>query len=255
MNRSELKAFLDEKAAYYEQPSFLEQDPIQIPHRYTQKEDIEISGFLTAVIAWGNRLSILRSADKMMQIMGDAPHDFILNHEPTDLEKIEGFVHRTFQTVDLKYFLKALQQLYRHQGGLESTLAKHYKEAGELQLALSSFKKEFFSFDPPERSLKHLPDPLKGSAAKRINMYLRWMVRSSARDVDFGIWDQIPASALSCPLDVHSGRVARAVKLLKRKQNDAKAVLELDKALRRLDPEDPVKYDFALFGLGVDEKF
>ncbi|MDC7998233.1 TIGR02757 family protein [Gilvibacter sediminis] len=255
MNRTELKAFLDEKAAYYEQPAFLEQDPIQIPHRYTQKEDIEISGFLTAVIAWGNRLSILRSADKMMQLMGNAPYDFVVNHQPQDLENMEGFVHRTFQAVDLQYFLKALQQIYRHQGGLETTLAKHYKESGELQLALSNFKKEFFSFDPPARSLKHLPDPIKGSAAKRINMYLRWMVRPADRNVDFGIWDQIPAAALSCPLDVHSGRVARAVMLLKRKQNDAKAVAELDKALRRLDPLDPVKYDFALFGLGVDEKF
>ena len=255
MNKTELKEFLDEKAAHYEQPVFLEQDPIQIPHRYNLKEDIEISGFLTAVIAWGNRRSILNSAGRMMELMGNAPHDFVLNHKPKDLAVFDGFVHRTFQAEDLKYFLKALQQIYTQQQGLEHSLGRLFMEHGELQLALHHFKKEFFAYDPPDRTLKHLPDPLRGSAAKRINMYLRWMVRSDARAVDFGLWTQIPTSALSCPLDVHSGRVARKLKLLKRKQNDAKALQELDKALRKLDPTDPVKYDFALFGLGVDEKF
>lgn len=255
MKKAELKDFLDAKAAHYEQPVFLEQDPIKIPHRYNSKEDIEISGFLTAVIAWGNRLSILNSATRMMELMDNAPYDFILNHTAGDRERFEGFVHRTFQAEDAKYFVKALQRIYKDYNGLEKLLTDLYNKEQDMQLALSGFKALFFSWNPPARSLKHLSDPQKGSAAKRLNMYLRWMVRPADRHVDFGLWKEIPASALSCPLDVHSGRVARALGLLKRKQNDAKAVFELDSALRKLDSNDPVKYDFALFGLGVDEKF
>lgn len=255
MKKAELKRFLDEKASHYEQPSFLTKDPIQIPHRFQKKEDIEIIGFLTAVIAWGNRLSILKSADRLLKLMDEAPYDFIQNHSEKDRDRFEGFVHRTFQADDARYFVKALQEIYRHHNGLEYFLSKHYKITGDLQTTLTQFKADFFSFDPPKRSLKHLPDPQKGSAAKRINMYLRWMVRPATRNVDFGLWKEIPPAALSCPLDVHSGRVARSLGLLKRKQNDAKAVAELDKALRSFDPVDPVKYDFALFGLGVDEKF
>ena len=255
MKKAELKAFLDAKAAHYEQPAFLTQDPIQIPHRFELKEDIEIAGFLTAIIAWGNRLSILKSGTRLMELMDNAPHDFIVNHTASDREGLEGFVHRTFNAEDARYFMQALQLIYRDHGGLETVLTNFYKQTNDLQLALSRFKALFFSFDPPERSMKHLSDPQKGSAAKRLNMYLRWMVRPATRQVDFGIWKEIPTAALSCPLDVHSGRVARSLGLLKRKQNDAKAVQELDKALRKLDPTDPVKYDFALFSLGVDEKF
>lgn len=255
MNPDQLKDFLNAKAAHYERPVFLEKDPIQVPHRFTQKEDIEISGFLTAVIAWGNRLSILKSATRMMAIMDDAPHDFIVNHTENDRQRFHGFVHRTFQPQDMSYFLTALQNIYTCKNGLETVITDLYNQQKDLQLVLTEFKAQFFALNPPDRSLKHLPDPAKGSAAKRINMYLRWMVRPAVREVDFGLWKDIPASALSCPLDVHSGRVARALGLLNRTQNDAKAVLELDSALRELDPNDPVKYDFALFGLGVDEKF
>ena len=254
MNRVELKEFLDAKVLEYEHPKFLETDPIQIPHLFSQKEDIEISGFLTATIAWGNRKSIINNAHRMMTLMGNAPYDFVINHTEDDLAMLNSFVHRTFNGEDLSYFIKSLKNIYEHHGGMESVFAKHAK-TNSLQLAISEFKKVFFSMEHPKRSTKHVSDPTKGSAAKRINMFLRWMVRDANANVDFGIWKSLDPSQLSCPLDVHSRNVARKLRLLKRKQNDAKALAELDKNLRRLDPIDPVKYDFALFGLGVFEKF
>ena len=254
MTKAALKEFLDIKVAQYNHPKFLESDPIQIPHGYSQKEDIEISAFLTATIAWGNRKSIINNAIRMMQLLDNAPYDFVLNHRESDLVRLSGFVHRTFNEVDLAYFIRGLKNIYQHHNGLERAFA-HKITTDSLQPAISSFKETFFELPHPLRTTKHVSDPLKGSAAKRLNMFLRWMVRDSSTGVDFGLWKSISPSVLSCPLDVHSGNVARKLKLLKRKQNDAKALVELDKSLRKLDPNDPVKYDFALFGLGVFEKF
>lgn len=254
MKKAELKSFLDEKAAQYEHPKFIADDPIQIPHRFSKKEDIEISGFLTATIAWGNRKSIINNASRLMELLDHAPHDFIMNHEEIDLDTLQHFVHRTFNGTDLNHFIKALQHLYQKHDGLEAIFQSH-QEATSLQPAISKFKELFFELPHEQRSQKHVSDPLKGSAAKRINMFLRWMVRPADKGVDFGLWKNISPSKLSCPLDVHSGNVARKLKLLKRKQNDGKALAELDKNLRTLDAQDPVKYDFALFGLGVFEKF
>jgi uncharacterized protein (TIGR02757 family) len=250
----ELKEFLDEKVFQYNTPAFIELDPVQIPHMYSEKEDIEISGFLAATISWGNRTSILKNARRMMNLLGNSPYDFVLNHSPEDMEKIDGFVHRTFNSTDFKVFIESLKYLYSEKGGLEAIFNEHKTESS-LQPAIHELKKVFFSLPHPVRSEKHISDPLKGSAAKRINMFLRWMVRSDRRGVDLGIWNKIPPSILSCPLDVHSGNVARSLGLLKRKQNDAKAVEELDLKLRQLDGDDPVKYDFALFGLGIYEGF
>lgn len=254
MNKAELKAFLDAKVVQYNHPSFLESDPIQIPHLFSKKEDIEISAFLTATIAWGNRKSIINNANRLMTLLDQAPYDFVCNHQEVDIEKLFHFVHRTFNGQDLSYFIRSLKNIYSKHKGLEGVFTKGV-QGDSMRFAISSFKETFFELPHPARTTKHVSDPLKGSAAKRINMFLRWMVRDASTGVDFGLWKSIPTSALSCPLDVHSGNVARKLKLLKRKQNDAKALAELDKNLRKLDPKDPVKYDFALFGLGVFEKF
>ena len=254
MTKSELKEFLDEKVILYNNPKFIESDPIQIPHSFTLKEDIEIAGFLSATIAWGNRKMIINNAKRLMEIMGNSPYDFIVNHKENDLEKLSSFVHRTFNSIDAVYFTKSLQNIYQNHNGLESVFAKH-QEATSLQNSISEAKKVFFELEHPKRTTKHFSDPMNGSAAKRINMFLRWMVRQDNCGVDFGIWKTISPSAVSCPLDVHSGNVARKLGLLNRKQNDAKALFELDSNLRKLDPIDPSKYDFALFGLGVFEKF
>ncbi len=254
MTKSELKEFLDEKAEQYEHPKFLEADPIQIPHRFTKKEDIELSAFLTATIAWGNRKSIINNASKLMELLDNSPHDFILNCETKDLDGLGSFVHRTFNGADLQFFIKALQNIYNNHGGLE-TVFTNFQTKKSIQPAISHYKTIFFELEHLSRTQKHVSDPLKGSAAKRINMFLRWMVRPADKGVDFGLWKQLPPAILSCPLDVHPGNVARKLKLLKRKQNDAKALYELDTSLRKLDSVDPVKYDFALFGLGVFEKF
>lgn len=254
MTKAELKNFLDEKADFYENPTFLDADPIQIPHRFSKKEDIEISAFLTATIAWGNRKSIITNASKMMELLDNAPHDYILNHHEKDLKSLQNFVHRTFNGDDFITFVKGLNHLYTAHKGLEHVFA-NYQGKSTLQPAITKLKELFFEVPHPKRTEKHISNPATGSAAKRINMFLRWMVRSSDKKVDFGIWESIPTHKLSCPLDVHSGNVARKLKLLKRKQNDAKALVALDKNLRKLDSSDPVKYDFALFGLGVFEKF
>lgn len=254
MNKTELKEFLDTKVDYYNHPRFLETDPLQIPHRFSRKEDIEICGFLTATIAWGNRKSIINNATTMMELLDNAPADFVKNHQEDDLEKLSGFVHRTFNGTDFIYFIRGLQNIYGQHGGLEQVFNKT-ANSKSLQSSIAAFKQVFFELPHLNRTTKHVSDPKKGSAAKRINMFLRWMVRNNSTGVDFGLWKSLSPSQLSCPLDVHSGNVARKLGLLTRKQNDAKAVSELDKNLRGLDPLDPVKYDFALFGLGVFEKF
>jgi uncharacterized protein (TIGR02757 family) len=251
---SELRDFLNEKVRQYNRPDFIELDPIQIPHQYKLKEDIEIAGFLAAVIAWGKRASIILSAQKIMKLMGHSPYEFVMEHREEHLERMAGFVHRTFNSEDLIYFIRALRHIYLNRDGLEG-IFQSYQTEDSLQPAIHLLKQEFFSLDHPARTRKHLPDPGKGSAAKRINMFLRWMVRKDGMGVDFGLWKNIVPAILSCPLDVHTGNVARKLGLIKRPQNDARAVEELDAVLRGFDAEDPVKFDFALFGLGISEKF
>ncbi len=250
----EMREFLNEKALQYNHPDFIVMDPIQIPHLYEEKEDIEIAGFLVATISWGNRISIIRNAQKMMGLMGNSPYDFVINHREEHLDRLAGFVHRTFNATDFIFFVQALKHLYLKKNGLEGLFVLHQTERS-LQEAIHHLKREFFLLPHPERTRKHLPDPLKGSAAKRINMFLRWMIRKDSAGVDFGLWKSISQAKLSCPLDIHTGTVARKLGLLKRTQNDARAVEELDQVLRAFDPDDPVKYDFALFGLGISEKF
>ncbi|WP_092443344.1 TIGR02757 family protein [Winogradskyella sediminis] len=254
LKTSELKDFLDEKVNLYNNPKFIESDPIQIPHQFSKKEDIEIAGFLAATIAWGNRKSIIKNANRMVELLDHSPFEFIMQYQDADLEKLIPFVHRTFNGNDFVQFVKSLQHIYKTHNGLESVFSK-YAEKDSLQISIHEFKKVFFEIPHLERTQKHVSDPFKNSAAKRINMYLRWMVRNDNNGVDFGIWSSLSPSQLSCPLDVHSGNIARQLGLLKRKQNDGKALSELDAALRNLDPKDPVKYDFALFGLGVFEDF
>lgn len=254
MNQKDLKEFLDLKVSQYNNPKFIESDPIQIPHTFTKKEDIEISGFLTATISWGNRKSIINNANRLMLLLDNAPYDFVLNHKETDLEKLKSFVHRTFNGDDCIQFIKCLRSIYENHNGLEAVFSK-FVEKDSLQKSISEFKRIFFEIEHVTRTQKHVSDPLKNSAAKRLNMMLRWFIRNDNAGVDFGIWKSLYPSQLSCPLDVHSGNVARKLGLLKRKQNDAKALKELDINLRNLDPLDPVKYDFALFGLGAFENF
>ncbi len=254
LSGGDLKEFLDEKVALYNTRSFIETDPIQIPHLFSIKEDIEISAFLAATIAWGNRTMIIRNSNKMMDLMGNSPFDFVMSHTEADLEKLNDFVHRTFNATDFKTFIRALKNIYENRGGMENVF-KISLLNNSLQPAITLFKATFFEIEHLQRTQKHVGDPLKGSSAKRLNMFLRWMVRHDNAGVDFGLWKNISPSQLSCPLDVHSGNVARKLGLLTRSQNDAKAVVELDLKLRQLDATDPVKYDFALFGLGAFEKF
>lgn len=258
MTNTELRDFLNTKYDQYNRPNFIESDPVSIPRQFTQKEDIEIAGFLAATIAWGQRVTIINNANKMMKLMGNSPYDFVMSAKQKDFARFDDFVHRTFNGVDAVFFMKSLQNIYKKHDGLEAaftcTLSTPIPEQA-LQ-AISNFRNVFFSIDYPQRTKKHVSNPADNSSAKRLCMYLRWMVRKDKRGVDFGLWNNaIPAAALMCPLDVHSGNVARKLGLLKRTQNDWKAVEELTGNLRKLDIKDPVKYDFALFGLGVFEKF
>ncbi len=251
---NEIKEFLEEKAEQYNTPSFIESDPVFIPHQFSLKEDIEISGLMAATIAWGNRKTILRNALNLISLMGNSPYDFIMNHREHNLEKFGGFVHRTFNATDAKYFIRALKNIYCNKGGLESLFAGSATPKSVIP-AIVNFHEIFFSIPHPERTRKHVSNPAKGSPAKRINMWLRWMVRRDGRGVDLGIWDSLSPSQLSCPLDIHTGNIARRLGLITHKQNNLKALNELDTNLREMDPEDPVKYDFALFGLGIFEGF
>ena len=233
---------------------FIEEDPVCIPHRYSLKEDIEIAGFLAASIAWGNRKMIIENGNRMMDMLSESPFDFVINHETHHLSKLAGFVHRTFNSDDLIHFIRALKYIYTEKGGLEGIFYR-FQTKDSLQPAIHQLHNIFFEISHLQRTTKHIADPEKGSAAKKINLFLRWMVRNDNSGVDFGIWKSISSSKLSCPLDIHSGNVARKLGLLTRKQNDSKALFELDTNLRQFDPNDPVKYDFALFGLGKFEKF
>jgi uncharacterized protein (TIGR02757 family) len=254
MTLPEIKEFLEAKVLQYNSPAFIVSDPVSIPHNFSMKEDIEIAGFLTATIAWGNRTMILRNGAKMMELMDNAPHDFVINHQTKDLKRFRGFVHRTFNDTDLAFFVQSLKNIYLHHGGMERLFSANCGDTS-TRPAIREFRKTFLSLPHPERISRHVSDPEKGSAAKRIHMFLRWMVRNDRCGVDFGIWKGILPAQLSCPLDLHSGNVARKLGMLTRNQNDAKALDELDSQLRLMDSKDPVKYDFALFGLGVFEKF
>lgn len=249
----ELKSFLDEKADRYNAPDFIENDPIQIPHRFSVKQDIEIAGFLAATISWGNRKSIINSAEKMLDIMGNAPYDFVLNYSEKDLKDIQDkSVHRTFNGQDFSYFIKQFNRIYKENESLESLFEIKGSEIN-FQHAIERFRNHFLESEK-HRSHKHISSPYKNSSAKRIIMFLRWMVRKDKRGVDFGIWENTDQKYLSIPLDVHTGNISRKLGLLSRKQNDWKTVEELDVAIRKFDENDPAKYDFALFGLGVTKE-
>lgn len=253
---AEVTDLLESKYDEFCRPEFIESDPISIPHLFDDPRDIEIAGFFAATIAWGQRPTIIKNARQLMNLMDDSPFEFITQHHPKDLKRFDGFVHRTFNADDVRAFCSSLKDMYEEHSSLENHFTAGLGEGDDnLGNAISHFKKRFFQNSDSHRTLKHVSDPAKGSAAKRINMYLRWMVRPNDRGVDFGIWKNIPTSLLSCPLDVHSGRVARKLGLLNRKQDDWKSVDELDSSLRALDSNDPVKYDYSLFGLGVFEGF
>ncbi|MEZ4774270.1 MAG: TIGR02757 family protein [Bacteroidia bacterium] len=255
--RNQLAALLDQKYQQYNTPDFIEEDPISIPHQFDQKEDIEIAGFLTALIAWGRRTSIINNANKLMEIMGQSPYDFVMNAEAGELYGLDEFVHRTFNGGDCQALVLSLKNVYLNHGGLEKIFSKGIHEAHEnVYHGILFARDRLVSYENfPERTQKHIANPAAGSSAKRINMFLRWMVRDDQRGVDFGLWKHISPHQLICPLDVHTGNVARKLGLLTRKQNDWKAAAELTANLRSFCPEDPVKYDFSLFGLGVYEGF
>ena len=248
----ELKDLLEHKFNLYNSKNFIIEDPISIPHAYNQKEDIEIISFLISIISWGNRKSIIKSGNKLREILGSSPIDFIMRFKEKDLKKID-FVHRTFNKFDLIYFLKSLKNIYENHDGLENVFSKNLNDEF-MYNNISNFRKIFFSLNHEKRTEKHISNPKKNSACKRINMFLRWMVRNDGV-VDFGIWKKVKPSMLSCPLDVHTANIGRKLNLISRKQNDLKTVLELDQKLRLFDKNDPVKYDYALFGMGVYEKF
>lgn len=249
-----LKEFLDAKAEQYNAPNFIPLDPVSIPHRFIKKQDIEIAGFFAATLAWGQRITIIKKCRELLTLMDDAPHDFLLNHQSSDLKRFEHFKHRTFHATDTLYFIEFLSHYYRTNDSMEDLfIADEVSNPSfPIEDGLKKFHDTFFSLpDFPRRTIKHVSTPARKSACKRLNMYLRWMVRQDTKGVDFGIWKKITPAQLVCPCDVHVERVARKLKLLRRKQMDWQTALELTANLRELDAEDPVKYDFALFGLGV----
>lgn len=250
-----LKILLNDKYEEYNNKFFIDSDPISIPHQLSKKEDIEIIGFLVATIAWGGRKAIIKSGNQMLKLMDDSPYNFIMNFEQKDLKRFENFVYRTFNSDDMIFFQNSIQNIYKNHGSIEDCFAKDYKKNKSIKEGIEGFRKIFLESEHMKRSEKHISSPAKNSASKRINMYLRWMVRKDSKGVDFGIWDKIDQSDLVCPLDVHSSRVSRKLGLLKRKQTDWKAAEELTNTLKKIDKKDPVKYDFALFGLGVFEQY
>jgi uncharacterized protein (TIGR02757 family) len=252
---SELKIFLEEKYLQYNNPSFIECDPISIPHGFTGLRDREISGFVTAAIAWGRRDLILRSSRILLERMDNEPYEFIRSAGEDEIARLTGFVHRTFNGSDCTYFIRGLRYIYSHYNSMEEVMLQGMSETGSIRDGLSHLRSVFFSLPHAVRNEKHFADVRGGAAGKRLNMFLRWMVRKDNRGVDFGMWKNIDQADLFIPLDLHSGNTARRLGLLKRNMNDWKAVEELTSVLRSFDPSDPVKYDFALFGLGVNEKF
>jgi uncharacterized protein (TIGR02757 family) len=251
-----LKNLLDEKVRLYNQPSFILKDPILVPHRFSKKQDIEIAGLFAAVLAWGNRTAIINNCNRLMAWMDEAPHQFVLQHQEQDLKKMMGFAHRTFNATDLLYFISFLQYHYSENNSLENAFASGRNYTNDtVEEALVHFHNYFFSIDHPERTRKHISTPLRKSACKRINMYLRWMVRKDNNGVDFGLWKKISPRQLVCPLDVHVARVAQRLELLENDKSNWQNALHLTYQLRQLNPDDPAVYDYALFGLGMAERF
>jgi uncharacterized protein (TIGR02757 family) len=255
IGHEELKEFLEEKTDQYNSVAFIENDPIQVPHQFSLKEDIEISAYLTAAIAWGQKTTIINNAKRLISYMSGGPYEYLMSASDDDLSRFLPFVHRTFNGIDCIYFLKALKYLYKNHGGLSGVFENSYSRHGDLAMAIIQFRNLFFQLSDPGRTSKHVADLSRNASGKRLNMFLRWMVRRDNKGVDFGLWNKIPMHALYIPLDVHSGRVARKLGLLNRNQNDWKAVSELTASLRLLDAADPVRYDYALYGLGSFEKF
>jgi uncharacterized protein (TIGR02757 family) len=257
LEKKNLKAFLERKVDEYNQPSFIKHDPICIPHRFNKKQDIEIAAFFASIFAWGNRTTIINKTTELMKLMDNNPHEFIISHTEKDLKRLLQFKHRTFNVTDLLYFILFLKHHYRGSSTLETAFSKWMqKENDNIEKALAGFHHYFFSLpDAPVRTKKHIATPEKNSTCKRLNMFLRWMVRNDNSGVDFGIWKAIQPSQLICPVDVHVARVAKRFSLIQRNTVDWLTALELTSHLKQFDPKDPAKYDFALFGLGVGEKF
>ncbi len=251
-----IKDFLDEKYVQFNTTAFIETDPISVPRQFSKKEDIEIAGFLSATIAWGQRKSIITNANRLVQLMDNDPYNFIIHHSTSDLNSFKKFVHRTFNGEDCIFFLRSLRHIYKKHHGLEAVFKKGlHKDSVNVKDAIVSFRSAFLETAHLPRVEKHVSNPAAKSSAKRLCMYLRWMVRHDQKGVDFGIWKSIDPSLLCLPLDVHTGNVSRKLELLKRTQNDWQAVEEITAALKQFDPKDPVKYDFALFGLGAFDDF
>lgn len=252
----QLGPLLEEKYEFYHCPEFIKTDPVQIPHRFTIKEDIEISAFLTSAISWGQRSSIIKNAWGLMKIMSYSPYHFLIKENSSGSFPIDRFVHRTFNSQDCSFFLKSLRNIYLNHGGLETVFTDGFVKTGTIYGAIIYFRRIFFELPHESHVCKHISNVEKGASAKRINMFLRWMVRNDPQEVDFGLWTRIPASALMLPLDVHTGNVSRALGLLNRKSNDWKAVEEVTSNLCLFDSSDPVRFDYALFGLGAfDDSF
>ncbi len=256
MEQGKLKILLNQAVEKFNQPDFIKNDPISIPHRFSKLQDIEIIGFWVSMLAWGQRKSIINSANRLIDLMDGAPHDFIMNHEEKDRAVFSSFKHRTFQYIDSLYFLEFFQDFYKKNNSLEKAFSQHLMKGDTtVENALKGFHEQFFALEhSPKRTRKHVSTPIRKSTCKRLNMFLRWMVRQDKKGVDFGLWKDIKTSQLLMPLDVHVDRVARQFNLIQRKQTDWKTVLELTDALKNFDPKDPVKYDFALFGLGIEAK-
>lgn len=255
MRKQDIKEKLDFFVEKYNTSNFIANDPISIAHKFSKKEDIEIIGLIIATISWGNRTSIIKNGNHLVTLMGNNPYEFAMNYKEKEINHLKAFKHRTFNHFDLHYFILRIQDIYLNKGGLEKIFNEGFQVNKTAEQAINHFRNQFIPKDFKKiRTQKHVANPLKGSAAKRLNMYLRWMVREDNNGVDFGLWKNISPSYLSCPLDVHSGRTARKYNLLKRKQNDLKAVKELDASLAFLDPKDPVKYDFALFGMSIENE-
>ncbi|MBV8254918.1 MAG: TIGR02757 family protein [Chitinophaga sp.] len=256
MKIEQLRDFLDAKAAQYDHPDFIKNDPIIIPHSFSKLQDIEIAGLFAAILAWGNRTTIINKCRELMKMMDNSPYDYIRNHQPRERMKLMSFVHRTFNGLDLLYFVEFLQHYYTNVTSLEFAFSSHMSEEDEnVEKGLLGFHKVFFALEHPERTRKHISTPARNSACKRLNMYLRWMVRQDENGVDFGLWNHISPSQLVCPMDVHVSRVATRLGIISGPKADWKTAVALTHALKKLDPDDPAKYDFALFGLGVIEKY
>lgn len=255
-SKPDIKSLLDDWLERYNEPGFIPNDPICIPHLFSKKQDIEIMGFWAATLAWGQRKTIISKSKDLIRLMDNAPHDFVINHTDSDLKRFQGFVHRTFNDTDALYFIDFFKRWYSQHDSLEQAFSKGMKKNDEtIENGINHFRHVFFDIDyAPHRTGKHIASPNRKSACKRINMFLRWMVRQDKKGVDFGIWKEIKPAQLVCPLDVHVERVSKQLGLLTRKPTDWQAALELTKVLKTFDPQDPVKYDFALFGMGVNER-